>query len=151
MKFKYFLTSFLVLGLTACGSSDDEPVGDPLGLNGSWISNCYLGNFSESIIDTFDYSGLNFSSTSKVYPNSTCSGSPKSTDAVTGKIEIGNEITTGSGLTATEVKFTFELRGSTLEVHDIISLTGDEYLFGVFDTGEVYPTELDFDIILSRQ
>ncbi len=151
MKFKYVLTSILAVGLTACGSSDGGSPSDPLGINGNWVSNCYLDNDNEYVIDKFDFSGLSFGTSFNSYDNSSCNGSPIDSGAVSGDIEIGGEITTDSGLTATEVKFIFNFKGSNQQVLDIIRLDGDEFVFGVFDSGVVYPTELDFDIILARQ
>jgi len=154
-----FLNFILITGLTAwlsaCGSNDKSSnvSTDPLGINGDWVSNCYKDTESDFTytIDKFSFNGNSFSYNYRDYENESCDGVITSSEDISGEISIKNEITTGSGLQATEIDLEFVVQGNEQTVLSIIRVNGNEFLLGENDDSGERHTELDFDVVFSKQ
>jgi len=150
MYLKIICSLIITISLCSCESSGDASSTSNLDLDGTWVSNCYLDDFDEYTIDVFVFSGSTFETSYKTWDNSTCTGTPMFADSASGAFTVGKTITTASGLEATEVDFTVSYYGQTFLVLDIIRKNGDEFNYGVYLGLNTRPTELDFNIVLSK-
>ena len=144
--------SFLIL-LCSCGGGGggNSTVTPSLDLEGTWVSNCYLDGINEYTVDDFVFSGNTVSASYKTWDNSSCSGIPIDSDGGSGTFTVGKTMTTSSGLEAVEVDFNIIFNGQTFTVLDIITRNGNEFNYGIFNGLNTRPTELNFDVILTKQ
>lgn len=147
MYFKIFLSVLLSVIIISCESTDDGS----LDLEGTWVSNCYMDDIDEYTVDAFVFSGNAFVTSYQTWDNSSCIGTPIYSDSGSGTFSIGSTIVTSSGLEAIEVDFNLNYHGLTFTVLDIIRRNGNEFNYGVFIGLNTRPTEIDFNIILTKQ
>lgn len=120
-------------------------------LEGRWISNCYYDS-ADNNYDKFDftYTGESVSVIATSYNTADCI-TPTITLKSSGTYILGDEITLESGdkVVAIDYKLTYQLiRGTIL---DIIKLEGNTYKHGKSPSPSVRPTELDPDVIFTKQ
>ena len=159
MKYTRILLIALVTILYSCGGDSDDGktmnsnLAESMGINGTCLSNCYESPYDPGlyIIDSFSFSGNSVTTTFWDYQDSSCSGSVSLTGSASGSFVIGEEVTTDSGLKATEIDFNMTYQGSQFTILDIIQVSENYFYLGVWGDSNIRPTELKFDTVLTKQ
>ena len=145
---------FLVAFLTACGGGESDGNTNLLELDGRWVTDCLSVSGNRFEIDEIVFSGNTFETSIQVWENSSCSGDTYLSGGSSGTFTVGEIITTSSGLEAVEVDLENVVagaEGAALEILTIFRQEGDELVGARSIELDVRPTELNFDIIFTRQ
>lgn len=145
----------LTLFIAACGGGGDSALSessDPIGLNGTWVSECYYDDeFDEYTREELRFSGFDFSALVQNYSNANCLGAPDDEGSFSGTFSVGSTITTVRGLEAVEIDFTFQVGNQTDTVNDIVRVDSDRLWFGEETNNGSRPNRLNFDVEYTRQ
>jgi len=150
---KYIRTLIILISamLISCEESGDNSNSAHLDLEGAWVSNCYMDDINEYTVDVFTFSGNTFVTSFQTWDNSTCTGLPMISDSGSGTFSVGRTIVMSSGLEAVEVDFMLNYNGLKFTVLDIIRKDGNTFNYGVYLGLNTRPTEIDFNIVLTKQ
>ncbi len=143
-----------VFALSACGGGGGGNVNEnnvDIGLDGYWVSNCYLDDFDEYTIDEFTFNGNSFETSYRSYDNASCTGVPIEGGDGDGTFTVGSLVNTDSGVEAYQVDFVVNYLGETFEVEDLIRVEDDIFYYGDYSTSDGRPSDLDFDVVLRKQ
>jgi hypothetical protein len=151
MKIRFYIFFILVLIASCSGDSDSPDLNNPVDLDGHWISNCYLDDDDYYKIDEFIFNGNTFETSYQTWDNENCEGDPVDSDSGEGTFSVGDLITTPSSIYAYEIDFEVDYNGSTFTILDLIHVEGDVFYFGEYIHYSMRPTDIDFNIALTRQ
>ncbi len=154
MFYKSLTVFFSAILLTACGGGESDGDTNLLELEGRWVTGCLSVSGNRFEIDEFIFSGNTFETSIQVWENSSCSGDTFLSGGSSGTFTVGEVITTSSGLEAVEVDLENVVagaEGAALEILTIFRQEGDELVGARSIDLDVRPTELNFDVIFTRQ
>ncbi len=151
MKIKYILAAVTISIISACGGNGDENYNNQLELNGTWVSNCYTYDDFLYVLEEYIYRNNTFELTGSVFNHSSCSGDPVSIIESAGTFTTGNTIQTSTGLEAIEITYNSISSNQESIILSIIRQDNNTFNHGVSVSGDTFPTELNFDIFLTKQ
>ncbi len=151
MRFRIILIGFCTLLLIACGGGGDNNSSDPIDISGRWIAACYFDAESNDYTnEQYDFSGNNITTSFESFTNSSCSGAPYEQGQASGTYTLGDIVTTSGGI-AVEFNGVISIDNQTVEVFDLIHVSGNALNWGVFIDDTTRPTAINFNEPYNKQ
>lgn len=130
------------VAVCSCGGSSDSTneIADTLG-----DLSCDEPSYSGSYSFTDDtYAGV-----VTRYSGENCTGAVLEKSPFAASYSLGRDVTTASGITATEIDFVFEIDSKEYPVKGLIYRDGKKLYFGQETEDDVRPADIDFDYHLT--
>ncbi|CAA0125585.1 Uncharacterised protein [BD1-7 clade bacterium] len=144
--FVFLIAIVSIFLISGCDDNNDSENGEINEFIGLWKVDCYKG-FS----GTFDFQSDFYSSDIEYYEDENCIGNPYQSLTRTASVKYGNQITTDSGVVATELDIIVTDGDSEDVTLDLIYRDGNKLYAGqTSEYSTVRPTDIDFDFYWIR-
>ncbi len=145
-RFGSLLIVLLALVVSACGGSSTNS--DDMTNNefiGSWRLACH-----DSVSGIYTFTSEFYLADYTEYENPDCTGEVVREGKIESPITYGDKVTAESGVSATELDIFFDVEGNTLIALELIYRDGNILYFGVDTENEMRPSDINFDVQLTK-